>query len=259
MKLSTKLLGGLGVLTVAALFSANIAMKQDYDNTDKDSFYWGYGKILEQPFTHISTEGGNITQIAFEQNEKPSVRVLKQWPGYRNGSVKAFVRADTLFLKFPNGDTAGDNAKVKDWIKHTTLVRIFAPQLSSIDGFDTDFDLLKLHQKYVSVNLSGRSAMEIETSCMEMDSLRVVGSNASNILLETSPDVVAGSIIRIRSADIHLQGTSKLDLGPTQVSSLRINVADSALINLSGFSVNKINHQRAGSPALTSPKKKLID
>lgn len=241
MKLSTKFLGGLGVLTVAALFSANIAIKQNYDNTDKDSFYWGYGKILEQSFRHIRIEGGNTTQIAFEQNEKPSVRVLKQWPGYQNGSVKVFVRADTLFIKFPNL-AAADNAKVRDWTKHTTLVRIFAPQLASVEGFDTDFDLHKLHQKNISVNLSGHSAMEIETSSMEMDSLRVVESDASNISFETSPDVIAGSIIRIRSADIHLQGTSKLDLGSAQVSSLRINVADSALINLSGFSVNKINH-----------------
>jgi hypothetical protein len=239
MKLSTKLLSGLSVLTIAALVSANMSIKKNYDKADKDDFYWGYGKILEQPFKHIKMEGGNITQIAFEQNEKPSVRVLKQWRGYENGMVKAFVRADTLFVNFPNEDTAG-TAKLKDWIKHTTLVRIFAPELVSIDGIDTDFDLFKMHQKNISIRLSGNSQMEVENEGSQIDTLRIFEDGSSNVNFEMSPGVTANKLIRIRSADLQLNGTAKLDLGPVQIDSLRLLIADSAVIQLSGYSVNKM-------------------
>ncbi|HTE12445.1 MAG TPA: hypothetical protein VK645_15785 [Chitinophagaceae bacterium] len=240
MKLSTKLLSGLFVLTIAALLFANISIKKNYDKADKDDFYWGYGKILEQPFKHIKMEGGNITQIAFEQNEKPSVRVLKQWPGYENGAVKAFVRADTLFVKFPNGDTAG-NAKLRDWIKHTTLVRIFAPELLSIDGIDTDFDLVKMRQKNISIRLSGNSQMEVENEGSQIDTLQIFENGSSNVNFEISPGVTANKLIRVLSANLHLNGTARLDLGPVQIDSLQLHITDSAVIQLSGFSVNKIN------------------
>jgi hypothetical protein len=239
MKLSTKLLGGLCMVTIAALLLANISIKTNYDVADKDDFYWGYGKILEQPFKHIKINGGNITQIAFEQNDKPSVRVLKQWPGYERGTVKAFVRGDTLFVDFPNENT--DNPKVKDWIKHTTLVRIFAPELVSIEGIDTDFDLLKFHQKNISIRLSGNSETEVETNLSEMDTLRIFESGSSNVSFETSPDFKGNSRIHVRSADLQVNGTSKLDLGSAQISYLKLNIADSAKIELSGFSANNIN------------------
>ena len=239
MKLSTKLLVGLFVLTIAALLSANISIKKNYDKADKDDFYWGYGKILEQPFKHIKIEGGNITQIAFEQNERPSVRVLKQWPGYENGAVKAFVRADTLFVKFPDENTA-DNAKMKDWIKHTTLVRIFAPELVSVEGIDTDFDLFKMHQKNISINLSGNSEMEVEIESSQIDTLQIFENGSSNVNFEMSPAVTANKLIRVRSADLHLNGIARLDLGPMQIDSLKIHITDSALIQLSGYSVNKL-------------------
>ncbi|HEY4111409.1 hypothetical protein [Puia sp.] len=239
MKLSTKLLAGLFVLTIAALLSANLSIKTNYDNTDKDDRYWGYGKILEQPFKHIKIEGGNITQMTFEQSERPSVRVLKQWPGYESRAVKAFVKADTLFIRFPRENSA-DNAKVKDWIKHTTLVRIFAPELVSIEGIDTDVDLLKMHQKSISIELSGNSEMEVESELSQMDSLIVIANGSSDLNFEMSPGAGANKLIRVRSADIHLNGTAKLDLGPVQIDSYKLNMADSALIRLSGFSVNKM-------------------
>ena len=240
MKLSTKLLGGLFVLTIAALLSANISIKKSYDKADKDDFYWGYIKILEQSFKHIKIEGGNITQIAFEQNEKPSVRVLKQWPGYGNGAVKAFVRADTLFVKFSNENTT-DNAKVKDWIKHTTLVRIFAPELISVEGMDTDFDLFKMHQKNISIRLSGNSETEVETTLSEIDTLRIFESDSSHVSFEPSPDFKGNSGIHVRSADLNLIGTSMLNLGSAQIGYLKLKIADSATIELSGFSVKNIN------------------
>jgi len=238
MKLSNKLLIGLCILVIAASLAANISIKKNYDKADKNDFHWGYAKILEKPFRHIKIEGGNITQIAFEQNDKPSVRILRQWPGYEKGWVKAFVRGDTLFVYFPNEKI--ENAKIRDWTKHTTLLRIFAPELVSLEGIDTDFDLLKLNQKQITIDLSGNSETEVETTLSEIDSISVHESGLSSVTFETSPDYKGGDQIKVRAADINLNGDSRLHLASAQINSIKLNITDSARIELSGYSVKTI-------------------
>lgn len=54
------------LLFIAGLFVSNNILKKEYGKADKSDLYWNYSKILEQPFSHINIEGGNITNIAFE-------------------------------------------------------------------------------------------------------------------------------------------------------------------------------------------------
>src|SRR6476646_2023358 len=126
MKLTTKILVALLVLLTSGLFASNLLLKDVYDHTDKSDTYWTYGKILEQPFRHVSIEGGNISNIAYEQSKTSSVRVLKEWYGYETGAVKALVKNDTLFIDFP---VRYPNNYEKDYFKYNTFVRIFSPEL----------------------------------------------------------------------------------------------------------------------------------
>ncbi|MEJ7676584.1 MAG: hypothetical protein WKG06_01655 [Segetibacter sp.] len=164
-----------------------LLLKKEYDKVDKSDLYWTYGKILEQPFKHLKIEGGNVTNIAFEQSKKPSVRVFKNWDGYEKGIVKAFVKNDTLFVKFPN--TYKDQYE-KEWLKWNTLVRIFSPELLSVDGFDTDFELFKLKQKSIAINLSGKSKLEVESYLYNFDSLHITQRDSSEVVFEMSPDLM---------------------------------------------------------------------
>ena len=129
MKISTIILLVTLVLLVTAMFASNILLKKEYDKVDKSDLYWTYDKILEQPFKHLKTEGGNVTNIAFEQSKKSSVRVAKNWDGYERGIVKTFVKNDTLLVKFSN--RYRDQGE-KQWMKYMTLVRIFSPELLSV-------------------------------------------------------------------------------------------------------------------------------
>jgi hypothetical protein len=101
MKVSSVILLVTFVLLMTAMFASNVILKKEYDKVDKSDLYWTYEKILEEPFKHLKIEGGNLTNIAFEQNKNPSVRVSQNWHGYEQ-RLKAFVKNDTLFVKFPN-------------------------------------------------------------------------------------------------------------------------------------------------------------
>lgn len=268
MKLSTIILLITFVLLVTAMFASNVLLKKEYDKVDKSDLYWTYGKILEQPFKHLKIEGGNVTNIAFEQNKKPSVRVLKSWDGYENKSVKTFVRNDTLFVKFPK--IYKDEVE-KRWMKYYTLVRIFSPELLSVTGSDTDIGLFKLKQKNINISLSGKSKLEVESYLYNFDTLNISQRDSSEVVFEMSPDLMnsdlavlekealknkatvkAGSFnsesvviapapvrkgwetMTVEYAQANLQDLSLLDVGYAQIKSLKLNVADSAAVILSG-------------------------
>ena len=236
MKLTSKILSAMLLLFIAGLFVSNSILKKEYEKVDKNDLYWTYGKILEQPFSHLKIEGGNVTNIAFEQSSKSSVRILKEWEGFRNGTVKATVKDDTLFLNFPN---AYRDIFEKNWLAGTTLVRVFSPQLLSVTGNDTKFEMYKMKQKNIDVILRGKSVFELESMITELDSLHIVQSDSSAVVFEMSPDYKISESFHLKWVDANVQGVSILDLGHAQIDSMQLSVADSSGILLSGSSLRK--------------------
>lgn len=273
MKISSIILLVTFLLLLTAMLASNILLKKEYDKIDKSDIYWTYGKILEQPFKHLKIEGGNVSKIAFEQNKKSSVGVFKNWQGYENKLVKAFVRNDTLFIKFPNTYKDIYEKRFLGWY---TTVRIFSPELLSVDGYNTNFELFKLKQKSISINLSGRSKLEVESYINHLDSLHISQKDSSEVVFEISPDLKGKKIqdsdailsratedsrqdktgianqqistgtdvpikswetIYVRTVNASLQGASILDLGHAQINSLKINISDTSAVILSGQSL----------------------
>ncbi len=268
MKVSSIILLVTFVLLVTAMFASNVVLKKEYDKVDKSDLYWTYGKILERPFKHLKIEGGNVTNIAFEQSKKPSVRVLKNWQGYENNIVKAFVKNDTLFVKFPNNYKDEYEKRFLGW---STLVRIFSPELLSVEGTDTNLGMFKLKQKSITVNLSGKSKFEVESYLYNLDTLNISQRDSSKVVFEMSPDLMTSEPIAlekealkgqatiqaeplnsgntmvapvpvrkgwetmtVQSVTANLKNISLLDVGHAQIKSLKLNIADSSAVILSG-------------------------
>ncbi|HUZ62030.1 MAG TPA: hypothetical protein VMU83_24865 [Hanamia sp.] len=157
-------------------------------------------------------------------------------------------------------------------MKWTTLVRIFSPELLSVEGFNTDFEMFKLKQKSIAVNMSGKSKFEVESMIPDMDSITVVQKDSSSVEFEMSPDykskkredtvinngvaihfgdrtsppfaganeIKSVEAMNINSVNANLQGYSILDVGHAQIQSLQLNIADSSAIILSGGALKKI-------------------
>jgi hypothetical protein len=236
MKSSTKILTGMLLLFIAGLFISNSILKNEYNNADKSDLYWNYDKILEHPFSHINIAGGNITNIAFEQSSKSSVRVFKNWEGYKKGSVKALVKNDTLYLEFPN---SYKDILEKNWMGWHTLVRVFSPQLLSVTGSDTKFEMFKTKQKSISINMTGKSTFELESMSPEFDSLHIIQKDSSQVVFEMSPDYKISEAFHVKYVEADLQAVSFLDIGHGQVDSLKLNIADGSGILLSGGTLKK--------------------
>jgi len=248
MKFTSKVLLVLLVVLIGGLLSSNIILKREYDKIDKSDIYWNYERVLQQPFKYLKITGGNGTKIAFEQSPKYSVRILQEWKRYYGGEIKAHVTNDTLIINF---DFVPANLYEKFWMKGITAVRIFSPELLSVEGFNTNFEMFNLKQKSIAVNMSGKSKFEVESMIPGMDSINVVQKDSSSVEFEMSLDykstplftssngIKSDEAMNINSVNANLKGYSILDVGHAQIQSLQLTVADSSAIVLSGGALKK--------------------
>lgn len=269
MKVSSVILLVTFLVLFTALFASNLLLRKEYDKIDKSDIYWTYGSILEEPFKHLVIDGGNITNIAFEPSKKSSVRVFKMWDGFENKTVKASVKNDTLYVSFPR-DVKDPNEK--RYLSWKTMVRVFSPELLSVNGSNTNFGMYKMKQSSIDINLSGKSKLEVESYLNTFDSLHIIQRDSSQVVFEMSPDlmgtkapqkVISNENTKIRSengkdnlvvaeqmptswetmyvksVDADIKGSSLLDIGHAQISNLHLNITDTSGIILSGGSLRR--------------------
>jgi hydroxymethylpyrimidine pyrophosphatase-like HAD family hydrolase len=155
----------------------------------------------------------------------------------------------------------------KFYLQTITPVRIFSPELLSITGNNTNFEMQKLKQKSINVVISGRSRFEVESLYPELDSVNIKQSDSSSVTFEMSPDYrkqpnqqgvlqfhnAAGIAVpfkdqrqngfdenmQINSVTATVKDHSILDIGHAQIKNLDINVSDSSAIILSGGALKK--------------------
>jgi hypothetical protein len=151
-------------------------------------------------------------------------------------------------------------------LRSTTAVRIFSPELLSVDGFNTNFEMYKLKQKSINVNMSGKSSFEIESMIPALDTLTIAQKDSSEVIFEMSPDykptdqpkvitfktnnggvgtytqseIKSNEAMSIQSVHATVRGYSLLDLGHAQIQSLQLNISDSSGIILSGGALKKV-------------------
>ena len=236
MKPTSKILVGLGLLFATGLFASNMLLKKEYDKLDKSDKYWTYQNILDQPFRHIHIDGGNLTRIVFTPSPNYSVRVAKDWLGNAKDGLKVSVKNDTLYLTIPN--TYKDIYE-KNYLRWSTVLRIFAPTLQSITGNNTNFLLAKSVNPDLTVMLRGKSELEVESLVPEFGRIEINQRDSSNIQFEMDPSLKVPGNFHVRQLTARIAGTSFLNIGQARIDSLQLSVDDSSGIFLSGSALRK--------------------
>ena len=254
------------LVLIAAMLAANVKMKTEYDIVDKHDLHWNYHKVLDQHFRYLRIEGGNQTNIAFEQSPNCSLRVLNDWYRGHDKLFDAFVHNDTLVINFTyQSNDFGE----KWWMKYMTLVRIFSPELRVVSGNNTNLEMFKLKQKSLRVSMAGKSKFEVESFIPAFDSLDIKAKDSAELVFEMSPEYKPATAIgqpgkkmvlpmgrdqpipdpgqvlastesmSIQSLKAELLGYTLLDVGHAQVQHIQLNVADSAGLILSGGALRR--------------------
>lgn len=241
IKLSTFILIGLMSLVVISVFASNLVLKNVYDNRDKSDIYWNYVKISEQPYKYLKIDGGNITNIVFEPGKRSSVRALNNWWNYNNkdSALRVYVRNDTLHLYFKN---TYNNLGEKYWLQGQVIVRLFSPQLLAVDGNNTNFELQKLKQPNISIDLKGKSRLEVETYDHNFDTVRVSQRDSTQVIFEMSPDIKGSPIMHFKHVYANMKDLTLFDVGRSYIDDIKLNLSDSSAVILSGRSLRRLSN-----------------
>ena len=233
--LITALLTGL-----AGLFGSNALIKKVYESIDKSDKYWNFKKLTDQPFKHIRITGGNVSNIVYDQSPQSSVKVLPEWHGSDDGTVKAMVKNDTLVIDYAN--TYRDIYE-KHWLRDAVTVRISGPEVKSVTGSDTRLMLNKYNQPALKVDLSGNSRLVVNSYRTQFEKLDVNLSDSSLTTISMSDETFTKDIIKIDEVNATGRGMSLLNLRSSSIERLHLDLADSASVALSGYTLTKWNNR----------------
>ncbi|MBC7383184.1 MAG: hypothetical protein H7296_09345 [Bacteroidia bacterium] len=239
MKLSNIILAGISLLLVGGLIASNLALNKEYNEMDKNDSYWMFGKISEQPFKHIIMEGGNLTQIIYEPDENCSVRINKRWLDLKKDSIKVKVQNDTLYLQFPANLTYSIKKEDKSL---SQLIRIFSPNLLTVNGNNTQILLGRFKQKKISINLKGKSELNLESALTEFDTLHITLSDSSVSTLSVTNKAVGSKILRVQYVKALINDWSQLRLGKCLIRTMLLYAGDSTSVEFSGATINTVKH-----------------
>jgi hypothetical protein len=211
-------------------------MKGEYDRIDKSDKYWNYIKFTDKPFKHIRITGGNVSNIVYEQSPHSVVKVMRAWHGSEDGTVKAVVANDTLTIDFANGYK---DIYEKYWLRDAVTVRISGPVLESVNGADTKMVLNKFDQPALKVDLKGNSRLVVNSYRTHFDRLDVNQGDSSLTTIAMSSETFTNDIIRIKEVNAIGRNVSLLNLRSVSVEHLNLDMADSASVALSGYTLDK--------------------
>lgn len=236
MKWSNLILYGTLAIGMGGLVGSNAILKREYDRIDKSDKYWNYKKLCDQPFKHIRITGGNVSNIVYEKAPHSSVKAMEAWHGSDDGTVKAVVSNDTLVIDYAN--TYKDIFE-KYWLRDAVTVRIAGPTVESVSGLDTRLVFNRFDQPSLKINLQGNSRLVINSYRTHFDKLDVIQGDSSLTTLSMSNETFSNDIIRIDEVNAVGRGVSLLNLRSSSVERLNVDMADSASVALSGYTLGK--------------------
>lgn len=239
-KWSSRLLMGILMCLVCSLFASNIILKQQYDlvkDKPKDRLK-GYQKIVNQFFTHIKTEGGQILgQIQFETSNEAGVFIKERDKDLTKWRDNIFVKNDTLFLNFNQEATN----KMNEYGSGDVFVYIVAPNIQSITADNSHITINDWQQKSMSVNLSNKSSFEVGNIIGSIDLCKISMSNFSTFRINNSKHNAKN--IDIQTFEATVSDSCDLSLGNATIQNLKLNATEGNKIELSSETLNALMKQ----------------
>lgn len=122
----------------------------------------------------------------------------------------------------------------KNVLNSRPVIRIAAPELLSVEGFNTNFDMCKLQQTSLNFKLYGKSTLKVESNLSKFETLNISQADTTKVIFEMNPAIKGSATMTADAVTAKIQGVSILDIGHMQVLNPVFSIADTSAIILSG-------------------------
>ena len=234
MKKSSLMLFILLGAFIICLVGTDFILKSEYNKIDKTDPFWNYTKLSKGSFHHLKLLDGNVTRIGFIPSPHASVGVLSYWEHAADGRVQTKIADDTLFVEVGKRDEGNG---IKDWMRNHTLITITCPELRSVTAVNTNLDVDKLNQKSISLDIAGKSRVEVESYNTDFDSVSVYQRDSTEVIFEMADDIKSSGAMNLKTLCADVQNRSLLDVGHFRIQNLHQTIGDTSGIILSGYTL----------------------
>lgn len=238
MKISTKILIGLCLFLVGGLFASNMILKKEYDNKDKKGRFGDCKTVLQQPFRHLKVENGKeYGIIVIMQGDKSEVKVPKTWTNFSLDTADKYVKNDTLFLKFT------EKEKPKSYSYPGSVTYVFAPEMLSVEGNNTEIQLATFKQKTLDIRLSKNSTLDISRDFSDLDSLKLSLCGTSQLNFSLMGRQTSNHIVKAQTVEANLRDSSKLYMNLVDIKKFKLTSTPNNEIQLSSGTLQTLLKQ----------------
>ena len=98
-----------------------------------------------------------------------------------------------------------------------------------------------MNQPNISINVKGKSRLEVESYNHNFDTLNVTQADSSQVIFEMAPELKGTQTMNFNNVTANLKDYTLLDIGHGYVNNLKLNMADSSAVILSGKSLKAVN------------------
>lgn len=198
MKTSIKLLLGLALFLVVAMFGAAISLRHQYDSFDKKDRYARWQKKPLPAFHAVQLTGPSASIVQIEPG--PTTRLLtdslRDW---KKTSYTYRVERDTLFLQLKpiEGWKFNVYAKSDDWQEPQIVVQL--PRLLSVSTANALCQLHDFRGNVLTLRQGGNGGT-IVLNRMTYNQLNAALSMANQLTLKKSTNTIGKAAISLRDS-----------------------------------------------------------
>ncbi len=240
MKLSSKLLIAVFLILIMGLVASNLLLKKQFDNPETENEFPGYRTLNTQGFKHLNIHTGNAGKIIYEPSNKPRFMVGTYLNDSMLNLMKNKVSNDTLYIEFPKGLV--EYLYEKGWREYNVPIRLFSPELLSIQVNDSYLELHKMRQSVYQISLHGKSELKMETKLSNLKDLNLSLADSSLVWINYDMEerAYAKTPVSIENCKAILSGVSHLNMANSRVNQLQLNANEESSVDLTGYNLKKL-------------------
>lgn len=232
MKTSTKLLIGLFLMLVVAMFGAGASLRRQYDSIDKTDKYARWKKTSLSPFRAIRISGPTMASVHIESGSTSRLLVDtldRDWPQLKD-QFSAQVTNDTLLLVFKPDPTRLPNSNPDGRRSPSLLIQ--CPQITGLTTVNANAQLSGFKGTSLVISQQG-SRGELHLTDIRVQELTASLSGRNILMIDPGTNQIEQAAITLRDSTqlTHFNDFSK---------GFTLNAAPGTTVQLTGKALQQI-------------------
>lgn len=229
MKLTIKLLIGLGSIFVFLLIISAFSIKKEYAKIDKSDMFWNFEKHEVGKFKHVKIVGNTkITgKLRIMQGQKFQVMVSDKFAS----SLKPKLNGDTLVVNFDIR-----KQEIPAYQMSNLEILVISPELKSLQAIDQVVEVLGFNQESIKIDCGYNSNISLEKNTFK--NIKLALDINSNFNFNSQSGFVGDYDFQPENLEVVMKRNSSLNMSNVLPKRMTLRNDERSYLNLNSATLN---------------------